>query len=63
MVILDIDDSLLPLASRHLAVEQNVNLTVRPTLHLGQPEVGHNEAEETGASPDVAALAAKVCAL
>lgn len=63
VVILDIDDRLLPLASRHLAVEQDVNLTVRPALHLRQVEVGHHEAEETGAAPDVAALSAKVCAL
>lgn len=63
MVILDIDDRLLPLASGHLAVEQDVNLTVRPALHLRQVEVGHDEAEETGATPNVAALAAKVRAL
>jgi hypothetical protein len=63
VVVLDIDDRLLPLASRHLTVEQDVDLTVRPALHLGQVEKGHNEAEETGATPHVAALAAKVCAL
>jgi hypothetical protein len=63
VVILDIDDRLLPLASRHLAVEQDVDLTVRPALHLGQVEVGDNEAEKTGATPDVTALAAKIGAL
>lgn len=63
MVILDIDDRLLPLASRHLAVEQDVDLTVRPALHLGQVEVGDDEAEETGATPDVTALATKIGAL
>ena len=63
VVILDIDDRLLPLASGHLAVEQDVDLTVRPALHLGQVEEGHDEAEETGATPHVTTLAAKVCAL
>jgi len=63
VVILDVDDSLLPLASRHPTVEQDVNLTVRPALHLRQEEEGHDETEETGATPHVAALAAKVCAL
>lgn len=63
VVVLDIDDRLLPLASRHLAVEQDVDLTVRSALHLGQVEEGHDEAEETSATPNVAALAAKVCTL
>lgn len=63
MVILDVNDRLLPLASGHLAVEQDVDLTVRPALHLGQVEEGHDEAEETGAAPHVAALATKICAL
>ena len=63
MVLLNIDNRLLPLAGGHLAVEQDVNLTVRPALHLGQVEVGHEEAEETSAAPHVAALAAKVCTL
>jgi hypothetical protein len=63
VVILDIDDRLLPLASRHLAVEQDVDLTVRPALHLRQVEESDDEAEETSATPDVAALAAEVCAL
>ena len=63
MVIVDIDNRFLPLASGHLAVKQDVDLTVRPALHLRQVEVSHDEAEETGPSPDVAALAAKVCAL
>lgn len=63
VVILDIDNSLLPLASGHLAVEQDVNLTVRSALHLRQEEVCHDEAEETSAAPNVAALAAEVGAL
>jgi hypothetical protein len=63
VVILDIDDRLLPLASGHLAVEQDVDLTVRPALHLRQVEEGDDEAEETGTTPNVAALAAEVCTL
>ena len=63
VVILDIDDRLLPLASGHLAVEQDVDLTVGPALHLRQVEEGDDEAEETGTAPDVAALAAEICAL
>jgi hypothetical protein len=63
VVVLDIDNRLLPLASGHLAVEQDVDLTVRPALHLGQVEVGHEEADETGTSPHVTALAAEVCTL
>ena len=63
VIILNIDDRLLPLASGHLAVEQDVDLTVGPALHLGKVEVGHDEAEKTGATPNVAALAAKVRAL
>jgi len=63
VVVLDIDDSLLPLASGHLAVEQDVDLTVRPALHLRQVEESDDEAEETSTTPNVAALAAEVRAL
>lgn len=34
LVVVDIDNSLRPLASVDLALEQNVNLTVRSVLHL-----------------------------
>ena len=58
LVIVDIDNSLLPLPGGDLALEQDVDLAVRPALHLGQEEVGGDEAEEAGGAPDVAAFAA-----
>lgn len=60
LVSVELDDSLLPLAGRNLALEEDVDLTVRTTLHLRQEEVRHNETEETSASPDVTALSAEV---
>lgn len=56
----DIDLGLGPLAGRDLALEQNVDLTVRATLHLRQVEVCQGEAKETSSSPNVTALATKV---
>lgn len=56
----DIDMSLLPLAGRDLALEQDVDLAVGPVLHLGQVEECREEADEAGGAPDVAALAAQV---
>lgn len=58
LVIVDIDDRLLPLASRKTTAEHNVNLTVRATLHLRKTPPGHNETEKGSAAPDVATLAA-----
>ncbi len=46
-----------------MTVEQDVDLTERPTLHLRQVEVGDDEADETRCAPDVAALATQVHAL
>jgi hypothetical protein len=43
-----------------MALEQDVNLTVRSTLHLRQEEIGHDETEETSSSPDVTTFSAKV---
>ena len=60
LVVLNIDDSLCPLAGWDLALEQDVNFAVRAVLHLGQEEVCHDEAEETSSTPDVTALAAEV---
>jgi hypothetical protein len=62
-VVLNIDDCFLPLASRYLALEQDIDLTVGPTLHLRKEKVGHNEAKETSGTPHVAALSAKVTTL
>lgn len=60
VIILNINHSLLPLSSRHLAIEQDINLTVRAALHLRQVEVCHDEAERSGTAPDVAAFATEV---
>ena len=63
LVVLGIDGSVLPLASWHMAVEQDVDLAVGAPLHLRDVEVGQNQAEECCACPDVAAFAAEVSAL
>lgn len=63
LVVLHIDLGLLPLASRYLAVEHDVDLAVGAALHLRQPEVCADQAEQTSATPDVTALAAEVSAL
>lgn len=60
LVVLDIDDSRLELPGRDLAVEQDVRLTVRAVLELGKAKVGRHEADDGGATPDVAALAREV---
>jgi hypothetical protein len=60
LVVLDVDHSLLPLASRDVALEQDVDLAVGSVLHLRHKEVCHDETEETSSSPDVSALSAKV---
>lgn len=60
LIIVDIDDRLLPFASRDMTPEQNVDLTEGPVLHLRNPEPGHGGADKGGTSPDVAALATQV---
>jgi hypothetical protein len=40
--------------------EQDVDLTEGPVLHLGDPDPRHEGADEGGAGPHVAALAAQV---
>lgn len=63
LVVVHIDNRLPPLASRNLALEHDVNLTVGSILHLRQVEVCCHQANKTGASPDVAAFAAHVSIL
>lgn len=60
LVVLNIDHSLLPLASRDVTLEQDVNLAIGSTLHLRQEEVRQKKANKTGSTPDVAALTAEV---
>ena len=60
LVVVDIDDGLLPLASWYMTSEQNVDLTERPFLHLWDEQPRQNGADQGGSSPDVATLAAEV---
>ena len=60
---MDIDNGLLPLAGRNLALEENVDLSVRSVLHFRKPDVGHGQTEGTGTSPNVTTLATEVGAL
>lgn len=62
-VVVDVYDSLLPLASRNLALEEDIDFAVGPTLHLRKVEVCRQEANETSRAPDVSASAAEVDAL
>lgn len=57
LIIININLSLFPLASGNLALEHDVNLAVRSTLHLGKEEVCSDETGETGTAPDVTTLA------
>ena len=43
-----------------MTLEQNVDLTEGPVLHLWNPDPSHEGADKGGASPDVAALAAQI---
>jgi hypothetical protein len=63
VVLGHVDVGLRPLAGIDLAGEEDVDLAVRATLVLGEEEEGDDEAAETGAAPDVAALAAEISAL
>lgn len=60
LVVADIDDGLLPLAGRDLALEENVDFSVRSVLHLRKPDVGTRQTEGTGSGPNVTTLATKV---
>jgi hypothetical protein len=62
LVVLDADLRLLPLASRDLTFEHDVDLSVGPVLHFGETEVCHDETEESCACPDVTAFTAEVAA-
>ena len=60
VILRDVDDSLLEVPRGHLAVEQDVQLAVTPSLELGQSEVGADEAHRRSAAPDVATLAREI---
>lgn len=60
LIVLDIDDRLLPLASLNLSLKQNVDFAEGSVLHLWNPNPSHESADKGGGCPDVAALAAQV---
>lgn len=60
MVILNINDRLLELPSRHLAVEENIQLAITPPLELGQTEVRADETDRRSATPNISALACQI---
>lgn len=51
---------MLELSGGDPAIEQDIALTVRAVLELGKEEEGHDPADESGAAPDVAALACQI---
>jgi hypothetical protein len=57
LVIIDINLRLLPVTSGDLALEHDVNLTVRSALHLRKEKVCSDETEEASTAPDVTTLA------
>lgn len=59
-IVIDVDFRLLPFASRDTTLEQNVNLTEGPVLHLWNPDPSHGGTDKGCGSPDVAALATQV---
>jgi hypothetical protein len=59
----NIDNGLLPLAGGNLALEENIDFSVRSVLHLRKPDVGHGQTEGTGTGPNVTTLATEVGAL
>jgi len=59
----DIDNGLLPLAGGNLALEENIDFSVRSVLHLRKPDEGHGQTEGTGTGPNVTTLSTKVGAL
>lgn len=63
LIVVNIDDSLGPLASGYFALEQDVNLAIGSVLHLRQVDVCQGKADKTSTGPNVAALAAKICFL
>ena len=57
LVVIDVNDSLRPLASWDLALEHDVDLAVGTSLHLRKLVVRRDQAEEAGSAPNVAAFA------
>jgi hypothetical protein len=62
LVVVDVDDRLLPLASRDLPSEHDVDLAVTAVLHLRKLEVGDDQTSQTGGAPDVTTFSTKIAA-
>ena len=60
MVLRHVDDCLLEMSRWHLAVEENVQLAITPSLELGQAKVCTDEAHCRSTTPDVATLACQI---
>lgn len=65
LVVVDIDRSFLPFASRDFALKHDVDFTVGAVLHFRKFKVCDYEAEESRCAPDVTASATdyitKIC--
>lgn len=57
LVVVDIDGSFLPFASRDFALKHDVDFTVGAVLHFRKFKVCDYEAEEARCAPDVTASA------
>lgn len=62
MIVVDIDNRLLPLARRYMTFEEDIDLAIRAILHLRQPNVRHDKADKPSPGPDIAAFATEVAA-
>lgn len=56
VIVVDVDVCLLELAGRDVTSEEDINLSVRSILHLGNLEVGYDKADQRGRTPNVAAF-------
>ena len=54
LILVDVDFGLGPLPSRDPSLEQDVDFSVRSSLHFGEVEVGSDKANECSAGPNVA---------
>lgn len=60
LILLNINNRALELASRNTAIEEDITLTIRSMLKLRQEEECHNPADHSRRAPDITALATKV---
>jgi hypothetical protein len=60
LVVVDVNSRLAPLASLHMAVEENIDFAVGAALHFRQPDPGQQEADKASCAPNITAAAAQV---